>query len=205
MVCTLSFSKKNWHIIGPSVISYCHKVFKDRSIPASLNNTYICLIPRIPNAFNLKNFIPIGLCNTIYKIITKIIVNRIKPFLGTIISPYQASFMKNYRASDNVIIIKEHINSINKKKGKTSNMIIKIDLEKAFDRIEWSFIYQTLHHLKFSLKNTRLIMSCITTSQISILVNGHKTNYFSPNRGIRQGDPISPIFSSFSWRCYPII
>lgn len=71
-------------------------------------------------------------------------------------------------------------------------MLIKIDFEKAFDRLEWSFIYQTLHHLKFPPKITKLIISCITTSQISILVNGHKTSYFRLSKGIRQGDPISP-------------
>lgn len=71
-------------------------------------------------------------------------------------------------------------------------MIIKLDLEKPLDRIEWSFVYQTLHHFKFPPNITKLIMFCSTTSQKSILVNGQKTNYFCPNKGIRQGDPMSP-------------
>lgn len=70
-------------------------------------------------------------------------------------------------------------------------MLVKIDLEKAFDKLEWSFIYRTLLYFKFPTKISRLIMSCITISTIAVLVNGSKTNYFCPSRGIRQGDPMS--------------
>uniref|UniRef100_A0A0V0HYM8 Putative ovule protein n=1 Tax=Solanum chacoense TaxID=4108 RepID=A0A0V0HYM8_SOLCH len=71
-------------------------------------------------------------------------------------------------------------------------MLLKIDLEKAFDRLEWSFIKQSFTILDFPRNITDLIMSCVSTSSISILVNGRPTNYFLPTRGIRQGDPLSP-------------
>lgn len=71
-------------------------------------------------------------------------------------------------------------------------MLIKIDLEKVFDKLEWSFIYRTLLYFKYPSKMSKLIMSCITTTSTAVLVNGTRTNFFYPSREIRQGDPISP-------------
>lgn len=105
------------------------------------NNTYIGLIPKSDNANNLKNFRLIGLCNTIYKIVTKIIANRLKPFLKDLISPFQSSFIKGRRTCDNAIIIQEIMNQFKKRKGKKYSMMLKLDLEKPFGRLEWSFIY----------------------------------------------------------------
>ncbi len=70
--------------------------------------------------------------------------------------------------------------------------MIKIDLEKAYDRIEWSFVRQILIHFGFLDNITRLIMSCICTTSTSLLFNGGKLDQFLPSRGIRQGDPLSP-------------
>lgn len=92
-----------------------------------VSRTYLCLIPKSPNAVSLKNFRPISLCNNIYKAITKIITNRIKSFSNILIIPFQSSFLKNRRADDNTIIIQEIINCFNKKKRKKANMLIKID------------------------------------------------------------------------------
>lgn len=75
------FYQKYWHVIRNSVLTFCHNIFKNLSVPKTLNSTYICLIPKFHNANNLNNFCPAGLCNTIYKVITKIIFNKIKPTL----------------------------------------------------------------------------------------------------------------------------
>lgn len=132
------------------------------------------------------------LCNTIYKVITKIIVNCIKPFLDSLIGPFQSSFLKGRRASDNAIIIQEIIHPYNKLKGSNGKLLLKIDLKKDFDRLEWSFICRALNNYKFSSRITKLIMSCITTSRIAVLVNGSQTEFFKPSSGMRQGDPMSP-------------
>ncbi|GLT27442.1 hypothetical protein SLA2020_024390 [Shorea laevis] len=156
------------------------------------NNCLISLIPKIKNPETVKQFRPIGLCNTSYKIISKILVNRIKPFLDSLISPCQASFVPGRKGIDNVIILQELVYSFSKKKGRKGDMIIKLDLEKAYDCLEWSFIREALVFFNFPAKTISLIMSCISSTNISILVNGDKTEPFSPSRGIRQGDPLSP-------------
>lgn len=71
-------------------------------------------------------------------------------------------------------------------------MVVKIDLEKAYDRLEWSFIKMVLIHFRFPDNIIKLIISCVTTTSTSLLFNGSKLQPFCPSRGIRQGDPISP-------------
>lgn len=93
---------------------------------------------------------------------------------------------------DNVIIVQELVHSMSKKKGREGCMTIKIDLEKAYDRLEWSFIRDTLYLYKFPSHFTSLIMSCVSSSIVSVLFNGSALDPFQPSRGIRRGDPLSP-------------
>lgn len=115
-----------------------------------LNKTYVCLIPKFNNANKIQNFRPISLCNTLYKVITKVIANCIKPFLKYLISDHQSSFVKNRRATNNAIIIQEVLKRFNSQAGK-GNCILKLDLEKAFDKLEWSFVYRILKFHNFLL------------------------------------------------------
>ena len=93
---------------------------------------------------------------------------------------------------DNVLIAQKLLYSLDCKKGKMGYMAIKLDLEKAYDRLEWNFIHKVLHAFHFPPKLTRIIISCISSTDISILVNGGMLDSFEPSRGIRQGDLLSP-------------
>lgn len=132
----MDFYPKYWATICNKTMDFYHKVFRKKSMPKEANATYLYLIPKCPNANTIRNFRPIGLCNFSYKIITKILINKIKPYLDHLIEPTQASFLANRRAADNAIIIQEYINHFKRIKGRKANMILKINLEKAFDRIE---------------------------------------------------------------------
>lgn len=121
-------------------------------MPYQANTTLVCLIPKSDDTTSLKNFKSIGLYNTNCKLVTKIIVNIIKSFLPTIISPCQDSFLSNRRAVDNDMIVQEYLTHFAKMKGKKASMIIKVDLGKAFDRLEWSFIRKPLTSLDFPLR-----------------------------------------------------
>lgn len=148
---------------------------------------------KFANANNLKNFRPVDLCKTSYKIVTKIIANRLKSHLPNLISPLQSNFIKkNRRASDNAIIIQELINNLHNFRSSKFNIMLKIDLEKAFNRLKWSFVYRTLRFFNFPPKISKLVMHCICASTIGVLVNGTKFNFFSLSRSLRQGDPMSP-------------
>ena len=161
-------------------------------IDPRLADTLIVLIPKVDNPKHLKQFRPISLCNVVYKIITKVLVNRVRPFLHEIVSPLQGSFIPGRGTSDNIIITQEVIHSMHQMKGRKGAVAFKIDLEKAYDRVNWDFLRQTLIDFGFPMIIVNLVMNCVQSSNLSILWNGAKLEGFAPSRGLRQGDPMSP-------------
>ena len=124
--------------------------------------------------------------------ISKIIVAPLRPHLDSLISPYQATFVPSRRGVDNAIIVQELVYTTGRMKGSRVAMAIKVDLEKAYDKIEWSFIREMLIKFNFPQNLIELIMSCVTLVLTFILFNGGCLETFSPSRSIRQGDPLSP-------------
>lgn len=103
------FYQHYWSDIKQSITTFCHQIFSTHAISSEINTTYICLIPKNNHVASVIQYRPISLCNTIYKVITKIIVNRLMPLIPKIISPTQTSFQQNRRAADNAIIVQEII------------------------------------------------------------------------------------------------
>ena len=186
------FFHRFWLIVGSSVVNVVKKVFLERKVPEYFNKTHIALIPKIQGPETIANYRSISLCNTIYKIITKIIIVRLRPHLDKLICPLQAAFVPGRKGVDNAIIVQEIIHSLSKKKGKVGYMALKIDLEKAYDKLEWSFIREVLIRANLPAELIDIIMSCISTVSTSILFNGEALELIYPSRGIRQGDPLSP-------------
>ena len=161
-------------------------------MPSYLNETLISLIPKCQNPESLSNYRPISLCNSVYKVVSKIIVACIKPYLSNLISLAQTAFVPGRRGTDNVLIAQELFPALDNKKGRADFMAIKLDLEEVYDKLEWSFIHRVLQTFQFPPKILKIIMSCITSPNTTILVNGGALEPFEPMRGIRQGDPLSP-------------
>ena len=186
------FFQKFWLLVGDSVRKEVEKVFIERKFLEYLNNTHIVLIPKVQGSEIIGNYRPISLCNSVYKIINKIIVARIKPHLDTLVFPHQTAFILGRKGVDNAIIVQELIHTIGRAKGNRGFMAIKIDLEKAYDRIEWSFIREMLTLFNFPENLIKLIMSCVTSMSTSFLFSGGSLDHFLPSRGIVQDGPLSP-------------
>ena len=131
------FYQHFWHILGPSVIEEILTIFTTKCIPSYLNQTLMALISKRNDPEVLGHFRPISLCTSIYKTVSKIIVNRIRLHMQHLISPLQVAFIPGRKGLDNMIIAQEILHSMEKKKkGRYGTMALKIDLEKVFDRLE---------------------------------------------------------------------
>ncbi|KAF7809507.1 putative beta-D-xylosidase 6 [Senna tora] len=186
------FYQRSWETISTSLSREIRSIFETGVIPQDWSDTLITLIPKIENASKPSHFRPIGLCTTQYKILSKLIANRIKPLLPAIISPVQGAFMKGKHTSDLFITAHEIMYSMNKSKSKDGWVIIKLDIHKAFDSISWPFIIKMLNLFNLPYPLINIISSCLSSANYSIIINGQVTEKFSPSCGIRQGDPISP-------------
>ncbi|KAA3453419.1 reverse transcriptase [Gossypium australe] len=141
---------------------------------------------------DFSQFRPINLCSVLYKLVMKVIANRLKVVFPNFISPEQAGFIAGRNISDNVIIAQEVIHSMRSKKTGKNWMAIKLDLEKAYDRISWEFIHVSLVAAGIPEGIRKDIMNAISSSTMQILWNGVPSRPFKPARGIRQGCPLSP-------------
>ena len=167
-------------------------VFNGQRIPSEINKTLIVLIPKVEHPDSLRLYRPISLYPVIYKAITKIVANRLKGILPELIEPMQTSFVPRRHITENIIIAQEIIHTMHRKSGKIGQMLIKVDLEKAYDRLSWDFIFKTLCEAGIPSDLTHITMDCITSASMQILWNGECTEEFIPSQGIRQGDHISP-------------
>jgi len=134
------FFKKYWHIVGEDVWNMVREAFIHGSFDRKLAETLVVLIPKVDAPTFIKQFRPISLCKVIYKIITKVLVNRIRPLLDSIIGPLQGSFILCRGTTENALIAQEIMHYMNHSKSKKGSLAVKLDLEKAYDRVEWDFL-----------------------------------------------------------------
>ncbi|KAK3229640.1 hypothetical protein Dsin_001521 [Dipteronia sinensis] len=157
------FYQKFWDRLRSSITRACLNCLNDGESLASVNATLICLILKTQVAYRITEFRPISLCNVIYKIVIKSMANRFCMVLGDVIYETQSAFILGRLISDNAIIGFECIHALRKKKLKDGSMALKLDMSKAYDRVEWSFLGEMMIRLGFSVPWVRRVMSCVTS------------------------------------------
>ena len=131
------FYQKFWHIVGNSIVLAVLDFLNNGNMLPDINHTNIVLIPKVKNPERMSDFRPISLCNVIYKIIFKVLANRLKQVLPQIISPTQSAFVPGRLITDNVLVAYETLHTMHsRKKGKKGSMALKLDISKAYDRVE---------------------------------------------------------------------
>ena len=187
------FYQKFWHIVGDDVIVAVLNFLNNGTMLLEINYTYIVLIPKIKTPERISNYRPISLCNVIYKIISKMLANMLKLILPRLISSNQSAFVLGKLITDNVLVAYETLHSMHcRRTGKKESMALKLDISKAYDRVEWLFLKGIMSRLGLPGGWIDRVMSYVTTPSFSVRINGKAYGNISPSRGLQQGDLLSP-------------
>ncbi|PKU59193.1 Putative ribonuclease H protein [Dendrobium catenatum] len=185
------FYKSAWHIISPSVCRAIKSFFQKCYMPNGVKATTLAIIPKHKNATSISEYRPIALCNVIYKIIAKVLAERMKPVMNLIVKDNQAGFVKSRVSTDNILLANEILFFAGKRRN-YNTFCAKLDIKKAFDSVSRKFLLDRLAQKGFPSLFINWIKSCITDVNFSIMLNGALEGFFSSTAGLRQGCPLSP-------------
>jgi hypothetical protein len=186
------FFKRFWNLLEDDLVDEVLGAVQSAFVPMGWNDTTIVMIPKIDNPDKVTHFRPISLCNVMYKIISKMLSFRLKAILPEIISDHQSTFVPRRLIMDNILLAYECIHTMKKKKGSKGLCAIKLDMHKAYDRVEWVFLERIMAKLGFDQRWIKLVMACVTFVRYSVRFNNFETDIFTPFIGLRQGDALSP-------------
>ncbi|XP_060964883.1 uncharacterized protein LOC133033858 [Cannabis sativa] len=190
---TPGFYQKCWPIVGDDVIKQVRSFFLFGRLPNGLNHTNLVLIPKKKTVTTMGDLRPIALCNVLYKVCSKVLANRLKQVLPFVISENQSAFIPGRLITDNIMISFEVMHYLKRKRvGKEGYMALKLDMSKAYDRVEWIFLRNMMIKMGFDVRVVDLILHCVSTVTYTITHGGREMGPIVPGRGLRQGDPLSP-------------
>ena len=172
------------------IINVIQCFYETGYIPRGSNASFITLIPKKESPISLGDYRPISLVGCVYKLIAKILTNKLKGVLENVIDMKQSAFLSGRGLFDSVLIANETVDYL--RKDRVKGVIVKVDYEKAYDSVEWNFLEYMMRRLGFVNKWINWISMCLKSATVSVLVNGSPTKEFKPKRGLQQGDPLTP-------------
>ncbi|KAL9684714.1 hypothetical protein QQ045_022155 [Rhodiola kirilowii] len=184
------FCKAAWPYIEKDLLDSIRNFTLIGVMPPGISSTYLTLIPKVNNACCPMDFRPISCCNVIYKIISTLLANRLKPELKYLVNEVQSAFVEDRNIAYNISLVQELVCNYNRK-CVSKRCMLKLDIFKAYDTVDWRFLQQTLDKFDFLMRFINWIMACVSTVTFSVLINGSLESYFGSSRGLRQDDPIS--------------
>ncbi|KAK9154956.1 hypothetical protein Sjap_002436 [Stephania japonica] len=187
---TFAFMKKCWGVLKQDVMAFFEDFHRNGVVNKKVNETYICLIPKGSQAGRVEDFRPISLLTSLYKLLAKVLSDRLRGTLIHTVACEQNAFVPNRQMLDSVLIASETIEHATK-----SNMrgyVLKLDFAKAYDRVDWAFLDFVLKQKGFGERWRKWIKGCVSSANYSVMINGRPRGKFRGERGLRQGDPLSP-------------
>lgn len=185
------FFKTTWPIVASDFVVAVQSVFRFGFLPKGVNSTILALVPKKVDSLEMRDFRPIACCNVLYKVVSKIIANRLKGVLPRIVLENQSAFIKGRLLMENVLLASELVKDYHKE-DISPRCVMKIDISKAFDSVQWDFVLRSLEAIGVPARFIHWVKLCITTPSFSVQVNGELGGYFQSKRGLRQGCSLSP-------------
>ena len=186
------FYKAAWPVVGNDVVSAIQQFFVIGKLLKVCNTTAITLVPKVPSATVPGDFRPIACVHTLYKCIFKLICSRLSMVLNNLISPNQGAFVAGRIIIQNILLCQDIICHYTRKSWAPS-CLVKVDLKKAYDTMDWFFIKDMRIAHGFPHHFMKIVFTCISTASFSLVVNGVPLPRLQAKRGLRQGDPMSPL------------
>ena len=176
------FFKRCWHLIKENMYLAVQEFFQRSFLHWPVNTTVVTLIPKKTNVTHAKDYRPIACCTVVYKIVSMILTQRMSKVINEVMNPTQSGFIPGRHIADNILLATELIKGYNRK-HMSPRCLIKVDIKKAYDSVEWCFLEQMLYELGFPDQYIKWTMACVKSVSYSIMLNGMPAMPFQAKRG----------------------
>jgi len=187
---TFGFIKDFWDILRDDVMRFIGEFHRKGRLTKGINSTFIALIPKVESPQRLNDLRPISLVGNMYKILAKVLANRLRSVFGSVISDSQSAFVKGRQILDGILVANEVVDDAHRCKKEL--LLFKVDFEKAYDSVDYSYLDEVMYKMGFPVLWRKWIKECIGTTTAPVLVNGSPTDEFPLKKGVKARRPTFP-------------